>query len=211
MPLQLYSRHVLRPRQFANIPLVVGYRRYLLRSYCRPTGFTSPSCHPRRIPKGTGLHKLRSNDTEFIPKQIDIIPAAPSVLPYAVKVKASADIIGSVQVHRSPFSRQSSGYGQFSLYVEVIRSRRRCHSLDEADWETRKEAPLTAWKEFSRVRFLRYGRDRVDLIVDFVASSYLVANWNRKSYSMQSLSCPPGPNGDRSYRGKWWPFPNLIG
>jgi hypothetical protein len=95
--------------------------------------------------------------------------------------------------------------------VEVTRSRRRCHSLDEADWETRKEAPLTAWKEFSRVRFLRYGRDRVDLIVNFVASSYLVANWNRKSYSMQSLSRPPRPNGDRSYRGKWWPFPNPVG
>jgi hypothetical protein len=58
---------------------------------------------------------------------------------------------------------------------------------------------------------LRYGRERVDRIVDFVASPYLVANWNRRSYSMQSLSRPPRPNGDRSYRGKWWPFPNLIG
>jgi len=49
-------------------------------------------------------------------------------------------------------SRNTDGHGQFSLYVEVTRLRQRCHSLDEADWETAERCPLTTWKEFPQVR-----------------------------------------------------------
>ena len=64
----------------------------------------------------------------------------------------SAEIFKITDVGAST-SRNTDGHGQFSIYVEVTRLRQRCHSLDEADWETAERGPLTAWKEFHKSEF----------------------------------------------------------